>query len=88
MNQSIIFPDEQRWSDELQAVIFPAQASGMLIECLVKGDVLIRLSGQNIDSPEQALACFEGLRFDIEELAEQAIEAEEYDSSGRIQISN
>ena len=87
MNQAIIFPDEQRWSEELQAIVFPAQVSGLLIECLVKGDALSRLSGKNIDSPEQALTCFEELRFDLEELAEQAIEAEEYDSSGRIQIS-
>ncbi|MCL9783017.1 DUF1488 domain-containing protein [Vibrio sp. S4M6] len=86
MNQSILFPDEQRWNETLQAVVFPAQVSGLLVECVVTLERLSHLSGESIDSSQHALDCFLGLRFDLEELAEQAIEAEEYDSSGRVQL--
>ena len=47
---------------------------------------LSRLAGKDIEEAEQALAVFSELRFDIEELAEELIEEEEYDSSNRIQI--
>ncbi|CAH0541894.1 DUF1488 domain-containing protein [Vibrio marisflavi] len=86
MNQSIIFPDEQRWDEALEAIVFPVQVSGMLVECIAKSQVLSKLSGEKIESAQQAIECFKQVRFDVEELAEQAIEEEEYDSSGRIQI--
>ncbi|WP_061033979.1 DUF1488 domain-containing protein [Vibrio splendidus] len=86
MNQSILFPDIQDWDKESQSIIFPAQQSGALIECEVSIEELSRLSDKEIEGGEQALAIFAELRFDIEELAEELIEEEEYDSSNRIQI--
>ena len=47
---------------------------------------LSRLAGKDIEEGDQALVIFSELRFDIEELAEELIEEEEYDSSNRIQI--
>ena len=86
MNQSILFPDIQDWDEESQSIVFPAQQSGALIACVVSIEELSRLSGKDIEEGKQALAVFSELRFDIEELAEELIEEEEYDSSNRIQI--
>ena len=86
MNQSILFPDIQDWDEESQSIVFPAQQSGALLECVVSIEELSRLAGKDIEEGEQALAVFSELRFDIEELAEELIEEEEYDSSNRIQI--
>ncbi|MCC4819478.1 transcriptional regulator [Vibrio lentus] len=86
MNQSILFPDIQDWDEENQSIIFPAQQFGALIECVMSIEELSRLAGKNIEEGDQALVIFSELRFDIEELAEELIEEEEYDSSNRIQI--
>ncbi|CAH6782796.1 Transcriptional regulator [Vibrio chagasii] len=86
MNQSILFPDIQDWDEESQSIIFQAQQSGALIECEVSIEELSLLSDKEIEGGVQALAIFAELRFDIEELAEELIEEEEYDSSNRIQI--
>ncbi|MEZ9410515.1 MULTISPECIES: DUF1488 domain-containing protein [Vibrio] len=86
MNQSILFPDIQNWDEENQSIIFPAQQSGALIECVMSIEELSRLAGKDIEEGDQALVIFSELRFDIEELAEELIEEEEYDSSHRIQI--
>lgn len=87
MNQSILFPDIQDWDEESQSIIFQAQQSGALIECEVSIEELSLLSDKEIEGGVQALAIFAELRFDIEELAEELIEEEEYDSSNRIQIN-
>ncbi|MEZ8633228.1 DUF1488 domain-containing protein [Vibrio lentus] len=86
MNQSILFPDIQDWDEENQSIIFPAQQSGALIECVMSIEELSRLAGKYIEEGDQALVIFSELRFDIEELAEELIEEEEYDSSNRIQV--
>ncbi len=57
-----------------------------MIECVVSIEELSRWAGKDIEEGEQALAIFSELRFDIEEVAEELIEEEEYDSSNRIQI--
>ena len=86
MNQSILFPDIQDWDEASQSIIFPAQHSGALIECVMSIEELSQLAGKGIEDGDQALVIFSELRFDIEELAEELIEEEEYDSSNRIQI--
>ncbi|MCZ8502107.1 DUF1488 domain-containing protein [Vibrio lentus] len=86
MNQSILFPDIQDWDEDNQSITFPAQQSGALIECVMSIEELSRLAGKDIEEGDQALVIFSELRFDIEELAEELIEEEEYDSSNRIQI--
>ncbi|WP_428774002.1 DUF1488 domain-containing protein [Vibrio sp.] len=86
MNQSILFPDMQSWSEEKQAVIFPAQQSGALIECLVTVAELTKLSGRPIEGSQQALAVFAELRFDLEELAEALIEDEAFNQRGEIEV--
>ncbi|MDN3615580.1 DUF1488 domain-containing protein [Vibrio gallaecicus] len=86
MNQSILFPDIQDWDEASQSIIFPAQQSGALIECVMAIEELSQLAGKGVEGGEQALVIFSELRFDIEELVEELIEEEEYDSSNRIQI--
>ena len=86
MNQSILFPEMQSWDETLQAVVFPAQQSGALIECLVRDAELEKLSGCDIESGEQALEIFVQNRFDIEDLTEALIEEEEFNASGRIDV--
>lgn len=86
MNQSILFPDVQTWDEGLQAVVFPAQQAGALIECVVTLAELSRLSAQPIDGEQQALAIFQTLRFDLEEIAEALIEEEDYNQRGQIEV--
>ncbi|WJG21675.1 DUF1488 domain-containing protein [Vibrio furnissii] len=86
MNQSILFPDIQTWNEELQAVVFPAQQAGALIECVVSLVELSRLAAQPIDGEQQALAIFQTLRFDLEEIAEALIEEEDYNQRGQIDV--
>ena len=88
MNQSILFPDIQSWDEEKQSVVFPAQQSGALIQCVVNTPELEKLSGQKIEDGQQALKVFSQYRFDLEELAEELIEDEEYNSNGEIEITS
>ncbi|WP_047049368.1 DUF1488 domain-containing protein [Vibrio mexicanus] len=83
MNQSILFPDMQSWDEGKQAVMFPAQQSGALIECVVGVDKLAELVGHSVEGKEAALNAFEQCRFDLEELAEELIEDEMFNSNGR-----
>lgn len=84
MNQSILFPDRQHWDEELQAVVFPAQQAGALIECLVSADKLMQLSGQTIKDAQHAIELFDALRFELEDLAEEQIEDEAFNAQGQI----
>lgn len=87
MNQSILFPDIQSWNEELEAIVFPAQQSGALIECVVGQAMLEHLAGISITTPQQAVEVFEQYRFDIEELAEEQIEEEQFNELGQILIT-
>lgn len=87
MNQSIIFPDTQIWKNASQVVSFPAQQSGALIECLAPVNLLEKLYGKDIDGEKEALTAFEALRFDLEDMAEEKIEAEEFNPLGQIELN-
>lgn len=86
MNQSILFADIHSWDEEHQVVVFPAQQAGALIECVVSLAELSRLSGQAIDSGQQALALFAEWRFELEERAEALIEDEAFNQRGQIDV--
>jgi len=86
MNQSILFPDIQLWDEDQQAVLFSAQQAGALIQCLVSKAELESLSGQAVANEQQAIEVFSQYRFDLEELAEQLIENEEFNSQGWIEV--
>lgn len=87
MNQSIIFTDQAVWSDSSKEVIFTAQQQGQLIECRVAISYLEQLSQLKIEQEQAALKVFSEYRFDLEDLAEELIEAEEFNTSGQIEIS-
>lgn len=86
MNQSILFPDMQDWNPELQVIEFPAQQGGAIIVCQISIRQLAQYTGQAIDSQEQALAVFNTVRFDLEELAEALIEEEAFNQYGTIEV--
>lgn len=86
MNQAILFTDDQKWNEQLQAVDFSAQQSGALIGCFISLSELQYWSGVTITSPQQALTVFSEWRFDIEERAEQLIEEECFTSAGMIEV--
>ncbi len=88
MNQSILFPDIQTWDEEKQAVSFPAQQSGALIECFIRKTELEKISGITIEEGQQALDTFSQYRFELEELAEELIEEEEFNDLGQIEVLN
>ncbi len=86
MNQNILFSDLQNWDDDKQAVNFPAQQGGALITCWVSLKWLQQHTLQPLVTESEILAAFSANRFDLEELAEEQIEDEEFDSEGCIFI--
>lgn len=68
-------------------MVFVGQQSGNLIECLVSADYLENLSQLQIDDEVMALKVFSEYRFDLEDLAEELIEAEEFNQLGQIEIN-
>ncbi|OAN12615.1 transcriptional regulator [Photobacterium jeanii] len=86
MNQDILFADLQTWTPERQAVMFPAQQAGALIQCWVSLARLQQSAAQPLSSEAEILAAFAAQRFDLEEIAETLIEDEDFDVNGDIQI--
>ena len=86
MNQDILFADIQQWDREKQAVNFPAQQAGALINCWVSQAWLQQRTEQPLLSEADILAVFSANRFDLEELAEEMIEEEEFNHCGDIEI--
>ena len=88
MNQSILFSDIQSWDEDQQAVLFSAQRSGALIQCLISKKVLESIAGFYLNGEQQILAAFSMLRFDIEELTEQLIEDEVFNDQGMVEVAS
>ncbi|MGY3568369.1 DUF1488 domain-containing protein [Vibrio paucivorans] len=86
MNQSILFPDLQTWDAVKNVIVFPAQQSGALIECVVSKSYLENMVGSAIETEQQAIQVFQKLRFDLEEQAEELIEEEEFNLQGQIEL--
>jgi hypothetical protein len=87
MNQSILFSDDPYWNEKRKQIEFSAQCQGALIVCIVHSSLLQRLASVSIDDVANALEQFNQYRFDIEELAEEAIEEEQFDADGCIHLS-
>ncbi|GAD81141.1 DUF1488 domain-containing protein [Vibrio ezurae] len=87
MNQSIIFTDQQSWNANNKTVTFIGQQAGNLIECVVSVSYLQNLSQLPIEDENVALQVFSEYRFDLEDLAEELIEAEEFNQLGQIEIN-
>lgn len=77
MNQAIQFPDRRHWDEERQAVCFPALVNGFQVQCAVTLRQLTALKEAG-----DPLTIFDERRWDLEDLAEQRILAEDYDASG------
>jgi len=86
MNQDILFADIQSWDNDKRAVNFPAQQAGALITCWVSLQWLQKKTVQELTTESDILAVFSANRFDLEELAEELIEDEAFDSEGHILI--
>ncbi len=86
MNQSILFVERQVWDSQRKVIIFPAQQGGHSIDCVISAKQLQQLSQQPVNDQASALQAFELCRFDIEELAEEQIELEAFNTSGEIEL--
>ncbi|WP_413691890.1 DUF1488 domain-containing protein [Psychromonas sp. KJ10-2] len=91
MNQSIIFSDNEYYNSDLQQVEFQAQCQGRLIQCVISWIALSSLDQQN-DSDAQAneksaLTRFDDARFDIEDLAEELINQQDFNEDGKIYLA-
>ncbi|MBS0045037.1 DUF1488 domain-containing protein [Shewanella sp. M16] len=90
MNQSILFPELQYWDDAHKRVCFIAQSQGMNIKCYISVNKLAELNdfSEQPSANEAAamLALFDAVRFDAEEMAEDLIEAEEFDDFGAVHL--
>ncbi|WP_144211776.1 DUF1488 family protein [Shewanella donghaensis] len=89
MNQSVIFTDLVEWDELQQTVIFIAQVQGMNVNCIIPIAKLLEKTQDKASDvvqmqQEHVLALFERVRFDFEDLAEELIEAEEFDEQGNI----
>lgn len=80
MNQAIQFIDRIDYNEQAQQLTFYAQVSGLMVECIIDMQSLI------IADSATAQYHFELRRFDYEELAEQLIEDEEYNSTGQVVV--
>ncbi|MGL6026578.1 MAG: DUF1488 domain-containing protein [Vibrio sp.] len=87
MNQSILFSDLHHWDEAKQAVVFFSQQNGALIECLAARQVLQALAARELTDPQAIVWAFEQWRFDLEEIAERAIEEEMFNPLGQIEIT-
>lgn len=81
MNQAIQFIDRIEYNSSLKRITFFAQASGLMIDCT------INVEKCNFKDDATAKQYFEQHRFDYEELAEQYIEDEMFNSAGQVEIS-
>jgi hypothetical protein len=86
MNQSILFSDDPCWHEQLNQIWFSAQCQGALIVCIVHVSLLERLAGKSLDDTTDPLSLFSQYRFDIEDLAEELIEAEQFDTDGNLSL--
>ncbi|MBC7006539.1 DUF1488 domain-containing protein [Photobacterium sp. BZF1] len=87
MNQDILFADIQTWDSERQAVNFPAQQGGALINCWVSRVWLENKCGQALADEAAVLDAFSQCRFDLEDIAENLIEDEDFNQDGDIEIN-
>lgn len=71
MNQTIQFPDVEKWDEELGAVCFPALAGGFQVNCAVSGEILKQRYGGETSS--EWLDLFRQHRWDLEEELEPLI---------------
>lgn len=76
MNQSILFSERVEYDTKLRKVTFFAQVNGLSVPCVYTVN----------DDSLNPLMLFEQKRFDYEELAEVAIENENYNESGEIEL--
>ncbi|WP_261857591.1 DUF1488 family protein [Photobacterium sanguinicancri] len=86
MNQDILFADIQTWDAKRQAVSFPAQQAGALIDCWVSLGWLQQRSEGSLVNEADILSAFIHLRFDLEDLAEEKIEDENFEPDGSVVI--
>ncbi|WP_404341598.1 DUF1488 domain-containing protein [Pseudoalteromonas mariniglutinosa] len=81
MNQAIQFIDHIEFRSNTQQLLFFGQVNGLMIECIID------VSHYAFIDETAAQTYFENYRFDYEELAEQLIEDEEYNSAGQIELT-
>ncbi|MEL0642530.1 DUF1488 family protein [Pseudoalteromonas aliena] len=81
MNQAIQFIDRLEFREPDHQLVFFAQVSGMLVECVIAVKPL------KLTDESHATDYFEKYRFDYEERAEELIEEESYNSAGQIEVS-
>jgi len=86
MNQDILFNEGAQWHATEQRVEFTAQQLGALIRCFISHGQLEQLAGEPLLSEQAILSAFERLRFDVEERAEELIEAQEFAEDGAIYL--
>ena len=86
MNQSILFNDDVAWQEQEQRLVFSAQAYGATVTCYLSRHRLELVSGLDLPRPADLLFTFESVRFDLEELAEVKIGAQEFAEDGAIYL--
>ncbi len=86
MNQSILFNDDAIWQESEQCVRFTAQAMGALILCRISRHQIQSLVGDELTRPADPIDAFACHRFEIEEMAERKLEAQEFAEDGTIYI--
>ncbi|AKH63075.1 hypothetical protein VY86_06770 [Photorhabdus thracensis] len=79
MNQSIQFPDREKWDEQQQIVIFPALVNGSLVHCAMRARDLLYRYGED----HHPLNLFRQNRWDLEEEFESLIINGDDDHLGR-----
>ncbi|MCL1039775.1 DUF1488 domain-containing protein [Shewanella corallii] len=84
MNQSVLFPDLQSWDADKQQMVFPVQVEGRTLFCVIGLEKLSAITGVAQVDADNVLDVFSQARFDIEDLAEQKLESEEFTPDGHV----
>ncbi|WP_026958249.1 MULTISPECIES: DUF1488 domain-containing protein [Aliagarivorans] len=84
MNQGIIISDDQHWQPVEQRIEFSAQVGGAKVQCAVRKATLEHMVGLPLNDEATLLEAYHSVQFDIEDLIEQRIDAEDYDTSGAV----
>jgi len=86
MNQSILFNDDFAWDETHKHVTFSAQSGGARVQGVVTLTYLRRL-GLTIVEANAIVEFCQLVQFDIEEDAQQLIEAEHLDQSNTLELN-
>jgi len=76
VNQAILINDDMAWNPDKECIQFSAICAGAIVNCQLSKQYLIKKGMETTNRSDEILKYCELISFDIEEDAQQAIDAE------------